>query len=333
MVTLEPNLTFNTSVYYYLRNVKYGNANAYASVDQYAQSYAEQLNAKSSNKTSDTSSATAAQNTQSTNSTENTTAASLSQAEKTALSDWRELIKMLRLDLPENKFSILKLIPEQELVQMLKFLDKDNLLNGMRLFTKDKVLQFIYNIPKEDLLKMLRQLYVSDEQIIDMLPIKELNHFLSSTKINKADVLKIFSGLSSTELAQIAEAATGVPQGKKSETEFMDMFKKMDVMQLTDGIKGLEQKKMKNMVNELLKLNPDLFMEFSQVSLFNETINFTKPDLIKSMNVLKDDQLVGFLTELPEVFLALALTQLDTELFAQLLEKNYQELLVQIMSA
>lgn len=315
MVTLDPNLTFNTGVYYYL--IKNGNVNAYASIDQYAKACAEQQ--------------VNAQNTQQANSTQS--ADKTGQVNNNATTDYATLIENLRLDLPANKLAILRLIPYSELIQFLSLLDKDQLVNGLQLFTKDKLLKFISSIPKEDLLKMLSKLFLSGDKLLEMLPIKELNNFLSSKKIQKNDLIKIFQSMSTTELAQILEATTGIPQGKKSQAELLQALNGLDTPKILDGIKGLEYKKMRVVVSDILKLDPTLYTEFTQGSLFNSTLDFAKTSLVEGMGVLDNDQLIKFLGELPENFIALVATQIDTNLFAQILLNNYQNLLSSLAAA
>lgn len=329
LVTFDPALSFES--YYYLPYIKYANLNAYASIDQYAETYAEKTtpSTQSTQNTQNTQSSQSTQSTQTTQTTQETQ--STQSAQQTALTtDYNTLIETLKLYLPENKFAILRLLPATELIQFLSLLDKDQLLNGLQLFTKDKILQFISNIPQEDLLKLLFKIFISKDEILDMLPIKELNHFLSSKKIEKTDLLKIFETLSRTELAQIAEAATGIAQGNKSQVQMLDYLKGLETVQLLDGIKGLEYKKMRGVVSELLKLRPELYMEFNQTPLFEETINVPKTSLIQGMSVLQECQLVNMVSELPQSFLALAVSQINTELLAQILVNNYQNLLSNI---
>ena len=176
-------------------------------------------------------------------------------------------------------------------------------------------------------------MFTSKEQILEMLPIKELNRFLSSKKIVKTDLLKIFQMLSRTELAQLAEAATGQAQGNKSHVQILKFLEGLKTVQLLDGIKGLEYRKMRNIVSGILTLDPTLYSEFNQTSLFEQTLNFPKTSLIGGMGALDESQIIGMLNELPQNFLALVVSQMDTELLSQILINDYQSLLSKVISA
>ncbi|OGI02835.1 MAG: hypothetical protein A2104_01540 [Candidatus Melainabacteria bacterium GWF2_32_7] len=305
MITLDTNLTLYPGLYYYLPMVKNQNSKAYSAIDQYADTKA----AKGTPET---------QNTQQTNKTNNVP------------TDYSSLIEMLKLELPANRLEILKLIPHSELLQFLYLLNKDQLVNGLKLFTKERLLQFVSNLSKEQLLKMLTKMYISTDQILEHFSIKEINHFLSSKKIEKSNMLKIFQSLSKVELAQIAEAATGIAQGNKTEVQLLKVIGDLNATQITDGIKGLEYKKMSGIVSEMLKQDAALYNEFTQESLFKQTKNFAKTSLVEGMGTIDSDQLIKFLDKLPNSFLALVATQIDTDLLAQILVNDYQNLLSQI---
>jgi len=313
MITLDTNLALYPGLYYYLPVLKNSNSKAYSAIDQYS-------DAEASKGLSET------QNTQQTDKTGETTKAN------TVPTDYSSLIEMLKLNLPENKFAVLKLIPHSELLQFLSLLNKDQLLSGLKLFTKEKILKFVGDLPKEQLIKMLSKMYISTDQILEHFSIKELNQFLSSKKIDKTNLLKIFQSLSATELAQIAEATTGVPQGNKSQAQLLKVIGDLNSTQITDGIKGLDFKKMRNITSEILKQDPTLYTEFTQQALCNQTLNFAKTSLIEGMGVLDSEQLINFLDKLPNNFLALVVAQIDTETLAQIMVNDYQNLLSSIFA-
>lgn len=304
MITLDPNLTLSKGMYYYLPLLKSKNNNAYSAIDQYTDAQAAK-------------GAPEAEKTEKSNN-----------VKKAAVTnDYATLIEELKLNLPESKLAILKMIPHAQLLKFLYLFGKDKLLNGFKFFTKEKLLQFIYHIPKEQLIKMLAKLYISMDQVVDQISIKDMNKFLSSKKINKNDLLKIFQGYSSTELAQLAEASTGIPQGNKSHAQLLHFIGDLNTPQITDGIKGLEYKKMRSVVSQMLKQDPTLYTEFSQEALFQQTIDFSKPSLIAGMGVLETEQLVKMLDKLPDNLLSVVVAQIDTNDFAKILVSDFQKLL------
>lgn len=310
MITLDANLTLYPGLYYYLPLIKSKNSKAYSAIDQYSDAQAAKGTPE-------------AQNTQQTDKTNKT---------NNVPTDASALIEMLKLTLPENQVAILKSLPHSEILKFLSLLNKDQLLSGLKLFTKDKLLQFVSNLPKEQLLKMLGKMYISPDHILENFSIKELNHFLSSKKIDKSNMIKIFQSLSKTELTQIAEAATGVSQGTKTQAQLLQVIGGLSATQITDGVKGLDYKKMSGIIAEMLKQDPTLYTEFSQEALFKQTTEFAKTSLVEGMGTIDKDKLIGFLDKLPDNLLALVATQVDTNILAQILIKDYQNLLGQIMS-
>jgi len=315
MITLDTNLTLYPGLYYYLPMVQNQNTKAYSAIDQYADT-----------KTASTDSASSTNATNSTNATDNKPKVEIP-------TDASALIEMLKLELPESKIAILKQIPHSELLQFMYLLDKDQLLSGLKLFTKEKLLNFISNLSKQDLLKMLNKMYISQSHILEAFSIKELNHFLSSKRIDKSQFLKVLQNYSATELTQIAEAATGTTQGKKTHAQMMDVLNGLDTAQIADGVKGVQYKKMTEIISGLLDQNPSLYTEFSQEALFLQTNDFPKTTLVEGMGVLDNEMLIGCLNKLPDSFLALVATQVDTEDLANILINNYQDLLSQVFSA
>jgi|GEM_PF-1643276 len=315
MIALDGIDSYYVNRYYYSL-IKANNSNAYSSIDKYSEQAAGGIPASQNT-----------QGTESSSQTQNTQQADSSSQIDNVPKDYSTLIELLKLHVPQNKLAILLKLPHSELLQFLYMLDKNDLLNGLKFFTKDKLLQFVYNLPKEQLLKMLFSMYTSKDQILELMPIKELNRFLSSKKIEKSNLIKIFQSLSPTELAQIMEAATGVPQGNKSQAQLIEGLKGLQTYQILDGIKGLDYKKMRNLVSEMLKQDDSLYMEFSQTELFARTENFTKPSLIEGMGNLDNDQIIKYLDKLPDNLLSVVATQIDTDTFAQILINNYQNLL------
>lgn len=322
MITLDTNLFYFQDLY----NLKYGNSSAYSYVDKYTNAYAAQTvpDANSAQSTQDTQSTQNVQNTQNTDSTNKVSNAPM---------DYETLIETLKLEDPRNKYEIFKLLPYTELVKFLYLLEKDKLVNGLQLFTKDKLLELAYHLPKEFLLKMLFKMFTSKDQILETFSIKELNKFLSSDKIDKANVLKIFQSMNKVELAQIAETITGNPQGNKSHEQLLSFFNGLQQPKIMEGIKGLEYKKMREITSEMLKQDGELYKVFSQEALFKPLVNCQKTSIVQGMSVVDNDMLIKMLEQLPENYIALVATQINTEDFAKILVNNYQDLLTQAMAA
>ena len=245
--------------------------------------------------------------------------------------DYNQVIEDLKLNLPENKFAILMMMPTSELFQLMELLGKDNLLSGLKFFTKEKLMTFVAQLPKRDLLKMLFSLFTDKTQLIEYLPIKELYHFLSSDKITKGHFMKIFEMLPKETLSTIAAYLTGKSCDKMSKSNLLQEINNFKKYQLTNGIKQLGEQNLRGVVTTLTKSFPKLYNEFSHVALFNVSAEFARTDLVDSMKVIDNSKIMLMLSELPDKLLALTVSQIDPEIFAQILLNDHKDLLANLV--
>lgn len=243
--------------------------------------------------------------------------------------DYEELIKALQFQLPENRLRALKMMKYDDLMKILFHLEKKNLLIGMKFFNKQKLVKFIQDMPKEDMLKMLFVLY-NKEQLLAMMPIKELSRFLDSTKIDPNNLKKIVKNLPQHLMMQIYESATGKSVGNKSGKQLSASLTSMKHELLVDGIKSLPQKEMRVVISSLLEQDKKLYMEFSHQALFQPFEKMHKMSIIQSMQALEPDQIIKMLGELPKELLAQVDTLLDPTKFSQLMQSDFKDVLAQI---
>lgn len=310
MITLDTSLAMSSSSFHYLLmklRRKYGHYNK--SIDQHTEAYAAKgvPQANHAKKAGEVTQVTDIE-------------------AKKAL-DYEALIEDLKLNLPENRFAILMMIPRSELLQIAELLGKEQLLSGLKFFTKEKLMALIGQLPKRDLLQMLFHLFTDKQQIIEHLPTKELHRFLSSDKIEKGHFLKIFEMLPRETLATIVGYLTGENWDKSAKADMLDRVKDFKKFQLVNGIKKLDERHLRELVTTMTEAYPKLYGEFSHLSLFNVADRFARGDLIESMIVVDSDKILDMLTELPDHLLALTISQIDPEIFAAVLLNNYQDLL------
>jgi len=246
--------------------------------------------------------------------------------------DFAQLIEDLRLNVSENRFALLLLLPRSELFEMLQLLGKDQLLNGLKFFSKEKLMALIGGLPKEDLLKMLFTMFTNPNQLIENLPTKELYHFLRSDKIDKGQFMKTFELMPKENLSTIAGYLTKKNCDKMDKRELLHTIKQFEKFHLVDGMRKLDEKSLRNFVTTLTESNPKLYSEFSHLALFNVADRFARTDLIESMMNIDDSKIMNMLSELPDKLLALTVSQIDPQVFAALLLNNYQDLLTDLVT-
>ena len=259
----------------------------------------------------------------------NTAAASFSTE---VLNNPTELAKLFKLSSPENKFAILSNLSDHDLKELVPLLDKSDLVYGLNFFTKDKLLKLMDDLPKEQLLKVVFEMF-SPEQVMQMMPDKEMDKFLQSYELDKNMVLKNLKALPPEMLAQIIEAATGKPV---QSMEQMDLLKELSTLppeKYKDAMTAIPRQRKRELILQLTKEKPELFQLFSNEAYVKMISNKEKPDIVKSCKALDPEQLVKMISQLPQDLLAVVMTQMDTEKFAAMLIKNYKDILSQIVAA
>lgn len=259
------------------------------------------------------------------------------------LNDPVKLIELFELKSPENKYAILSNMNERDLEDLLPFLSSEDLVTGLNFFTKDKLLDLLTELPAEQLVNVAFQMF-SPEQIMQYMPEKEIDKVLMSTKIDKEMEIKYLQTLKPEILAQMYEAATGQP-AQGSENIGLDGQAKYDGKALAMQIENLPDDKFQeamlgiptqNKKDFMLKLtteDPKLFQLFDPDAYKNIIdTRKQKEDIIKSSNVIDQENLVTMIEELPQDLTAVVLTQIDTNKFADILMSKFKSILSQIVA-
>lgn len=242
------------------------------------------------------------------------------------------LLEMFQLGNVRNRWMILRELNEDDLADLLPFLEPKELLNGMKFFTQEMLLKFIEEMPKQEITKVLFECY-SPEKFLNLVPEKDLNKWFESEKVDKNQVLEKLKGLNEDVLAQMLEAATGRPQDETSgKKDLMQSIERLNPEQFMDAIHSLKPKFKRQIIMSMTQEDPELWQEFSAETLTKPLALLDKPDVIKGMAKLEKDMLVKVAENLPQDLLAVVITQIDPEKFAEALSKNFQDLLMNVVS-
>ena len=241
----------------------------------------------------------------------------------------KNIIDILHLLSPRDRLVVLNKLSQSDLDKILPLLTKDQMAVGLKFFTKDKLLGIIYNLSKEDILKIVGQIY-NPQEILAYANQKDINTLLSSGKISQDDLMKQFKSLPLSKLAQIYEAATGMPIGNKNQDQIIGMFKNVDKELIIEGIESLPFKDQISMMGNLTSQNASLFECLPKSSLMRPLEESSKTNLTTGMTALTIDQLIKQLEQLPQNLLAQVTTQLDAGKLAEFLQKNNPELIAEL---
>lgn len=263
--------------------------------------------------------------------------------DETILSDPIKLIELFQLRDPNNKFMILNNMNENDMEDLLPLLEKHDLVAGLNFFTKDKLLKLIEYLPKDQLLKYTFDMF-PPEKIMQLLPEEQLNKILKSTKIDKDVEIEYLKSLKPEILAKMLESVTGQPApgsdniGVNGESHYDSKVLLNQIINLQDdkfqdAMLNMPSQNKRLFVLKLAKQNPDLYYEVDShayVAIMRDKKE--KDQLVRSAVVIEPEQLCKMLENLPKELSAVVLTQIDTNKFADVLLKNFKDIIREIVA-
>lgn len=260
------------------------------------------------------------------------------QAEKfqdKVLNNPKELVKLFKLSNARNRFAILSNMNSRDLEYLVQFLDTDDLLMGLMFFTKEKLMNLIYDLPKSKICTILFNKY-SPEKFLKLIPEKEIDKFFDSDKLDKNKILKFIETIPEDKLNKMMEKFLYKETGKVQEdmnwskehvVKFMDQLKPD---KFKEALKCFEREEKMGLILELTKDDKKLFTEFSKNALTIPIAQLDKSEIVKNMDKLEPQDLIKMVNELPDDLLSVVVTQIDPMVFAELLSKNFQDILSEI---
>ncbi|MCI1273235.1 MAG: hypothetical protein LKG27_02235 [Clostridiaceae bacterium] len=249
------------------------------------------------------------------------------------LNDPEFVIQLFGLASPENKLAILSQMNEQQLKEYLPLMDKKDLLQGMYFFSQDKLMSMLEDIPPEQLVKTVFEMF-SKEQVVQYMPEEQLDKFLTSTDIDKNKILKHMESIPNEYLAQMLESVTGEEVDEDSNTQdLVKQISQLNPLDFKNGITNLQPVAKQQLTLSLGKEHEEWFQLFD-ASAYTNMINTykEKPDVVKAMHVIDQENIVKMTDELPEDLMATVITQMDTKQFAETLMTRQPDVLAKILA-
>jgi len=247
------------------------------------------------------------------------------------LKDPDALLRLFQLGNARNRWRILKEMNEEDLQYMLHFLETKDLVAGLQFFTQDALMKYIREMPKKEITKILFECY-SKEEFINLVPEAEMNKWFESDKVDPKKVMKELKGMNKQVLAQMVEAITGQNQEDTSHKDLINTIEGLNPQQFLEAVQSLKPKFKGQIILNMTQEDPKLWEEFSVKALTKPLELLDKPELIKGMAKLEDEMLIKVLDNLPKDLLAVVATQIDPEVFADVLARDYQEILKNVVS-
>ncbi len=230
-----------------------------------------------------------------------------------------------------NKYLILREMSEQQLHVFLPEMEKEDMLQGLFFFTEDKLLKMLEELPPEQLVKTVFQMF-SQEQIVQLMPEEQLDKFLTSTDIDKNKILKHMQAIPAEYVAQVLEQITGEQMDNLDSIDLSKKFGQLNPLEYKDALRAFQPIQKQQLVLSLGKEHPEWFQLFDPHAYTN-IIHREKqqPEVVKAMGVIEPEHIQKMLKELPNDLLAIVITQIDTEKFAEILMNEFPEIMAQIV--
>ena len=258
--------------------------------------------------------------------------------EEDVLNDPKALAKLFKLSSAKNRYAILSNMNSRDLEYMLQFLSTEDLQMGLMFFTKTKILNLIYDLPKNKICSILFQAF-SPEQFLKMIPEKELNKFFDSDKLDKNKIMDFIKTIPEEKLNKMLEKYIQAEEGKQlkdgeqlklPQEQILKFLDNLEPEKFKTALKCFEKEEKMGLILDLTKKEPKLFTEFSKNALTHPLKQLDKVDIVKHMNKLEPQDLIKMVDQLPDDLLAVVVTQIDPMVFAEVLAKNFQDILKEI---
>jgi hypothetical protein len=201
----------------------------------------------------------------------------------------------------------------------------------LNFFTQASLLDMLRDIPKEELMKTVFQLF-SETQVIEYMPEEELDKLLTGTDVDKDKILDALQYIPEMYLQQIIESITG-EESQGNSSDLVRQIGQFGDLDYKNALKNLQPTQKRQLTFILTNQENKLYEKFD-TGAYTHMINRErdKDETVKAMGVIKPEYLERMMKELPQDLLAVVITQIDTEKFADALINKFPELLAQLVA-
>lgn len=243
------------------------------------------------------------------------------------------LIQLFQLADPQNKFAILMHLSEDELIEFLPILEEEDLLQGLMFFTEDKLMKMLEEVPPEQLVKTVLELF-SKEEIIQLIPEKQLDKLLRHNDIDKNKMLQHLKSIPPEYLRQIIESVSGEECEDMDIIDLVKQIGQLNPLDYKNALTNLEHTQKQKLVLGLIKENEKL-MELFDPEAYTNIIRQQKekPEMVKAMGVIEKEEIIKMIQELPKDLMSMVMTQLDPQTFAEDFMMKKPELIAELIAA
>lgn len=245
--------------------------------------------------------------------------------------DPNQLIELFQLADPSNKLVILQNMTSAQLEKLVPMLETKDLLQGLQFFSQEGLMDLLKDIPKEELVKTVFEMF-SEEQIIEYMPEKQLDKFLTGTDMDKDLLLEKLKSIPEMYLQQILESVTG-EEAERNSVELVRQIAQLGDLDYRNAITNLQPVQKQELTLAITSTDKKFYEKFDTDAYTHIIMREREKDeTIKSMSVIKPENLQKMIDKLPQDLLAIVITQIDTEKFADSLINKFPELLAKFIA-
>ena len=237
------------------------------------------------------------------------------------------LVKIFQLANPKNKLKFLNEMDSNRLKEFLPLMDEEDLNQGLYYFDMTQLMKMLKEIPADQLVQVVFQMF-SAEEVIEYLPEKQLDKFLQDPKMDKSNILKHLSRIPTEYLAQMYEAVSGENCEGANPKELIGKIGNLGALQFQDALQVMEPYAKRLLVLNIANADEELYEKFdadAYTNMMNE--HKFQPEVVKAMEVIKEEEKIKMLEQLPRDLLSIFITQIDAKVFADKIIKDHPDLL------
>ena len=220
------------------------------------------------------------------------------------------LVEIFKLANPQNKYMILSQMTAQQLAEFLPLMEEKDLQQG---------LMSVFEM-------------FSQEEIIQYMPEDQIDKVLTGPELEKNKVLEHLKSIPPEYLAQMIENVTGKPLEEMDSLGMIKQIENFNPMEYKDALIGMQPVQKQQLMLSLCKENPELYQLFAPEEYTNIINTYKqKPHVVKALEVIEKEEMIKMLQELPNDLLSMVITQIDPDVFGDMLLKKHAGLLAEVV--
>ncbi len=236
-----------------------------------------------------------------------------------------ELANLFELINPKNRFLILMNMNQDDLMMVMEYLQPEEMVLGLSIFTQDALIKLMQELPPETLATVVLE-NMDTEKFLNSIPEEYMDEFFSSDKLDRNILMKALEDVDEEQLQKMMENITGQSCYEESDSILATMSSMSDD-DFMRAIGSFEPEGKIQLISNVLKEKPDLFEEFSAEAMTYPFATMEKEDVLKSLTVLDAKDMIPMVDDLPQDLMALIATQINPEMFSELLCENFADVI------